>query len=200
MGDPTSISVLAGGVGAARMLRGLVAAYPDAAITAIVNVGRRRRGQRTATSRPTSTRSCTRSPGQIDADRGWGLAGETWQAMEALRRYARAAGAIRHRLVQSRRPRPRHPPVPHHAASPRVLHFRRSPTEMAPRGTLPLTVLPVTDDRVATRLRTDRRRARVPGVLRPRAPRRRRSARSGSMVPTWLARPRACSRRSRTPT
>lgn len=28
--------------------------------------------------------------GAIDPDRGWGLAGETWQAMEALRRYPRA--------------------------------------------------------------------------------------------------------------
>ena len=39
-------------------------------------------------SRPTSTRSPTRLAGAIDPDRGWGLADESWRAMEALQRYA----------------------------------------------------------------------------------------------------------------
>ena len=54
--------------------------------------------------------------GAIDPERGWGLAGETWQAMAALERYAavRPAGSSAGAdVVQPRRPRPRHPPLPH---------------------------------------------------------------------------------------
>ena len=37
------------------------------------------------TSRPTSTRCSTPSPGLNDTERGWGRAGETWQALESAR-------------------------------------------------------------------------------------------------------------------
>ena len=50
--------------------------------------------------------------GAIDPERGWGLAGETWQAMEALGRLPAARD-----VVQPRRPRPRHPPLPHRPAA-----------------------------------------------------------------------------------
>ena len=56
--------------------------------------------------------------GAIDPVRGWGLADETWRAMEALQRYAavRPAGSARRTdVVQPRRPGPRHPLLPHRA-------------------------------------------------------------------------------------
>ena len=39
------------------------------------------------TSRPISTRCCTRSPGLNDEERGWGRAGETWRTLESARQW-----------------------------------------------------------------------------------------------------------------
>ena len=80
------ITVLAGGVGAARFLQGLVNVVDPASITAIVN-----------TADDTVLHGLSISPdldpvtytlaGAIDPVRGWGLADETWRAMGALRRF-----------------------------------------------------------------------------------------------------------------
>ena len=51
--------------------------------------------------------------GAVNPDTGWGLAGETWQAMDALDRYG---GITWFRL---RRPRPGHPPLPPPTVGPR---------------------------------------------------------------------------------
>lgn len=80
------ICVLAGGVGAARLLGGLVQVHPPADLTAVVNVGDDfvLHGLRISPDLDTVTYTLA---GAIDPERGWGLGGESWQAMETLRRY-----------------------------------------------------------------------------------------------------------------
>jgi LPPG:FO 2-phospho-L-lactate transferase len=82
----TGVAVLAGGVGAARLLTGLVRAVPPAGVTAIVNVGDDMVLHGLAISPDLDTVVYTLA-GAIDPERGWGLAGETWQAMGTLDRY-----------------------------------------------------------------------------------------------------------------
>ena len=77
---------MAGGVGAARLLAGLIQVVDPADLTAIVNVGDdvELHGLHISPDLDTVTYTVA---GAIDPERGWGLAGETWHAMEALRRY-----------------------------------------------------------------------------------------------------------------
>lgn len=87
MSEGRTVCVVAGGVGAARFLRGLLEVVDPAGVSAVVNTGD-----------DTVLHGLTISPdidtilytlaGAIDAERGWGLAGETWQAMGAMARYA----------------------------------------------------------------------------------------------------------------
>ncbi len=77
------ICVLAGGVGAARLLAGLQRVHPPGEITAIVNVGDDLELHGLAISPDIDTVIYTLA-GAIDPERGWGLAGETWQAMATL--------------------------------------------------------------------------------------------------------------------
>jgi LPPG:FO 2-phospho-L-lactate transferase len=86
------IVVLAGGVGAARFLRGLVKVVDPGEITVIVNTGDDTVFHGLHVSPDIDTVTYTVS-GAIDPQRGWGLAGETWTAMEALGRY-RDVGAV----------------------------------------------------------------------------------------------------------
>jgi LPPG:FO 2-phospho-L-lactate transferase len=83
------IVVLAGGVGAARFLAGLVRVVPPADVTAIVNTGDDTVLHGLAISPDLDTVTYTLA-GAIDPERGWGLAGESWAAMDALERYGRA--------------------------------------------------------------------------------------------------------------
>jgi LPPG:FO 2-phospho-L-lactate transferase len=80
------ITVLAGGVGAARFLDGLLQVVEPSEVTAIVNTGDDviLHGLHISPDLDTITYTLA---GATDAERGWGLAGETWQAMEGLRRY-----------------------------------------------------------------------------------------------------------------
>ncbi|HZU79410.1 MAG TPA: 2-phospho-L-lactate transferase [Acidimicrobiales bacterium] len=77
------ITVLAGGVGAARLLRGLVHVVPPAEVTAVVNTGDDTVLHGLHISPDIDTVMYTLS-GRNDDERGWGLAGETWTVMEAL--------------------------------------------------------------------------------------------------------------------
>jgi LPPG:FO 2-phospho-L-lactate transferase len=79
------ITVLAGGVGAARFLAGLVQVVAPREITAIVNVGDDLVLHGLAISPDLDTVTYTLA-GAIDPDRGWGLADETWNAMATLER------------------------------------------------------------------------------------------------------------------
>ena len=85
------MTVLAGGVGAARFLRGLIAAVPAADVTAIVNVGddTTLHGLMISPDIDTVTYTLAES---VDPDTGWGLVGETWQAIAQVRRYAGSNG------------------------------------------------------------------------------------------------------------
>ena len=83
-----SIAVLCGGVGAARFLRALCSVVSADEVTAIVNTGDDTdlHGLRICPDLDTVTYTLA---GAIDPERGWGLVGETWDAMGALERYAK---------------------------------------------------------------------------------------------------------------
>tara|TARA_Y100000031_G_scaffold17594_1_gene18120 strand:- start:131 stop:1057 length:927 start_codon:yes stop_codon:yes gene_type:complete len=80
------ITVLAGGVGAARLLSGLVQVVPPAEVTAVVNTGDDvvMHGLHVSPDLDTVTYTLA---GADNPETGWGLAGETWQAMGSLGRY-----------------------------------------------------------------------------------------------------------------
>jgi LPPG:FO 2-phospho-L-lactate transferase len=80
-----SVVVIAGGVGAARYLRHLLKVHPEN-VTAIVNTGDDTVFHGLHVSPDIDTVTYTVA-GAIDAERGWGLGGETWVAMENLKRY-----------------------------------------------------------------------------------------------------------------
>ena len=81
------IAVLAGGVGAARFLRGLMLEVEPQLITSLVNTGDDTVLHGLHISPDLDTVTYTLS-GSIDAERGWGLENETWTAMGALTKYA----------------------------------------------------------------------------------------------------------------
>lgn len=85
------VAVLCGGVGAARFLRGLLEVVDPASVTGVVNVGDDSviHGLHVSPDLDTITYTLASA---VNPDTGWGLAGETWQAMEQLRAYAEAAG------------------------------------------------------------------------------------------------------------
>ena len=80
---PAPVVTIAGGVGAARFLSGLLQVAPPGDCTAIVNVGDDVELHGLWVSPDLDTVTYTLA-GAIDPERGWGLAGETWNAMEAL--------------------------------------------------------------------------------------------------------------------
>ncbi|CAB4883396.1 unannotated protein [freshwater metagenome] len=80
------ITVLAGGVGAARFLRGLMQVVPPTDITAIVNTADDTVMHGLHISPDLDTVTYTLA-GAIDPERGWGLRDESWRAMEALARF-----------------------------------------------------------------------------------------------------------------
>ncbi len=77
------ITALAGGVGAARLLRGMVEVVPPGDITAIVNVGDDTDLHGLHISPDLDTVMYTLADA-INPETGWGLAGETWRVMESL--------------------------------------------------------------------------------------------------------------------
>jgi LPPG:FO 2-phospho-L-lactate transferase len=89
------VTVLAGGVGAARFLRGLMEVVAHDEITAVVNTGDDTELNGLAISPDLDTITYTLA-GATDPVRGWGLAGETWRTMGALERYVpvRPAGSV----------------------------------------------------------------------------------------------------------
>ena len=79
------ITVLAGGVGAARLLRGMVQAVPAHEVTAIVNTADDLVLHGLSVSPDLDTVTYTLAE-VVNPDTGWGLADETWEAMSALQR------------------------------------------------------------------------------------------------------------------
>lgn len=85
MGGP-AVAVVCGGVGAARMLAGIVAVVDPSQVTGVVNVGDdlELHGLRISPDLDTITYTLA---GEINPDTGWGLRGESWQAMDTVKRY-----------------------------------------------------------------------------------------------------------------
>lgn len=82
----SSVVALSGGVGGARLLRGLARALPPGALTAVVNTGDDFEHWGQYISPDLDTVMYTLA-GLSDEARGWGLAGETFALVEAMRRY-----------------------------------------------------------------------------------------------------------------
>lgn len=80
------ICVLAGGVGAARFLRGLVRSVDPTSVVAVVNTGDDTvlHGLHISPDLDTITYTLAAA---IDPERQWGLRDESWNMLEALRRY-----------------------------------------------------------------------------------------------------------------
>ncbi|MGD9703330.1 MAG: 2-phospho-L-lactate transferase [Acidimicrobiia bacterium] len=89
------ITVLAGGVGAARYLSGLQRVVPPSEITAVVNTADDTVLHGLSISPDLDTVTYTLA-GAIDPERGWGLVDESWRAMGALARFTphRPAGSL----------------------------------------------------------------------------------------------------------
>ena len=82
------VAALCGGVGAARLLPGLAALLPPRLLTAVVNVADDCELHGLHISPDVDTITYTVA-GLVNPETGWGLAGETWATMEALKRFAR---------------------------------------------------------------------------------------------------------------
>jgi LPPG:FO 2-phospho-L-lactate transferase len=151
-----TISVVSGGVGAARLLRGLVDAADDpTAITAVVNTGDDCVMHGLAISPDLDTITYTLASA-IDPERGWGLADETWRVMESLDRYdeikpAGSAAAARWFNLGDR-------DLATHLYRTARLAEGASLTEVSDEirraWNVPIRVLPMTDDRLATMVTT----------------------------------------------
>ena len=85
MSEGRRITVIAGGVGAAKFLRGLLHVYPNKSVTALVNVADDFRLHGLAISPDLDTVTYTLS-GQVNPDTGWGRVGETWRVKDELER------------------------------------------------------------------------------------------------------------------
>ncbi|MEM9467134.1 MAG: 2-phospho-L-lactate transferase [Actinomycetota bacterium] len=136
--------VLAGGVGAARYLTGALEAFDPASVTAVVNVADDvvLHGLHVSPDLDTCTYTLA---GAIDPERGWGLVDETWQAMAELGRYGGANWfSLGDRDLGT------------HLYRTARMHDGASLTEVTAEITaaweLGCRLLPVTDDRVETRV------------------------------------------------
>lgn len=132
-------------MGAARLLAGMVRVVPPGELTAVVNVGDDVELHGLHVSPDLDTVAYTVA-GAIDPERGWGLAGETWHAMEALSRYPSARTwfnlgdrDLATHLYRTDRLR---------AGAPLSVVTQ----EIADAWNVGLRLLPVTDDRLRTRV------------------------------------------------
>lgn len=140
------IVVLAGGVGAARFLSGLVAAAPDAEITVIGNTGDDFKVHGLHVSPDLDSVAYTLA-NIGDADRGWGLRGESWAALGQLGRLGAETWFQLGDLDLAM-----------HILRTERLHRGRPLSEvtrdLTQRLELPVCLLPMTDQGVATRIHT----------------------------------------------
>jgi len=82
------VTCLAGGVGAARFLQGLVRAVPEEKVTVIVNTGDDIELHGLHISPDIDIVTYTLA-GMVDEEKGWGIRGDTFRGLEMLRRYGR---------------------------------------------------------------------------------------------------------------
>jgi LPPG:FO 2-phospho-L-lactate transferase len=142
-----NITVLAGGVGAARFLEGVVQVVAPRDVTVISNVGDDEEffGLRVS---PDIDIVIYTLAGAVDAEKGWGLVGETFHALEALRRFGYETwfnlgdgdlATLAHRTMML-----------HDGAS-----LSEATASIAAAFGLELRILPVSDDRIRTLVETD---------------------------------------------
>lgn len=86
MAATPTVTVVSGGVGAARFLNGLLDAIDPAKVTAVVNTGDDTQLHGLSISPDLDTITYTLADA-TDPERGWGLRDETWTAMAALERF-----------------------------------------------------------------------------------------------------------------
>lgn len=142
------ITVLAGGVGAARMLRGLATVTDPGTVTAVVNTGDDTVLHGLHVSPDLDTVSYTLA-GWSDDQRGWGLADETWTVMDQLQRLD---GETWFRLGD--RDLATHLYRTHRLSEGASL--TEVTAELAARMKLPVRLLPMSDDPVRTRVMLER--------------------------------------------
>jgi LPPG:FO 2-phospho-L-lactate transferase len=140
-------TVLAGGVGAARFLEGLVQVVPQRDITVISNVGDDEDffGLRVS---PDIDIVIYTLAGAVDAEKGWGLRDETFHCLEALGRFGYETwfnlgdgdlATLAHRTMLLREGRT----------------LSEATASIAAAFGLTLRMLPVSDDRISTVVETD---------------------------------------------
>ncbi len=138
------IAALAGGVGAARFLRGLVEVCDPSDVTAVVNTGDDVVLHGLHVSPDIDTVTYTLA-GAVNPETGWGLVDETWTVMEALDRYG---GLTWFRLGDR--------DLATHLYRTHRLRQGATLTEVTDEATaawgLALRILPMSDDPVETRL------------------------------------------------
>lgn len=139
-------AVICGGVGAARLLRGLTRVIPGDDLTAIVNVGDDLELHGLHISPDLDTITYTLADA-VSTERGWGLDGESWQAMEMVGRY----GGIDWFNLGDR-------DLGTHLFRTHLLHTGSTLSDATAKivagWNLDLRVLPVTDDRLRTMVTT----------------------------------------------
>ncbi len=140
------LAVLAGGVGAARFLRGLVQIVPTDEIVVVVNTGDDDVFHSLHVSPDIDTITYTLGHG-INPDTGWGLAGDTFRVLGALERYGQPTwfrlgdADLATHLYRTER-----------LAGGSTLS--EVTADIARAWGLGFTLVPMSDDPVATRLRT----------------------------------------------
>jgi LPPG:FO 2-phospho-L-lactate transferase len=138
---------LAGGVGAARFLRGLSMAHPPGNLFVIGNTGDDLVVHGLHVSPDLDSVMYTLA-GLADEERGWGLAGETWAVRDALARLGQPAwfnlgdADIATHLVRTRLLRAGWP-------------LSRATAELCGRLGVQVRLVPMSDDRVETRVEVD---------------------------------------------
>ncbi|MCQ3811478.1 MAG: 2-phospho-L-lactate transferase [Acidimicrobiia bacterium] len=141
-----SLVTLAGGVGAAKLLTGLIRVHSPSDQLAVVNTADDTVLHGLHVSPDLDTVVYTLA-GAVNPDTGWGLAGETWQAMDALDRYG---GITWFRLGD--RDLATHLYRTHRMDQ--GADLAAVTAEIAAAWGLELAVLPVTNDRIETRVTT----------------------------------------------
>ena len=147
MPTPFRITALAGGVGAARFLRGVVRVVPPADLTVIVNTGDDEEFFGLSVSPDLDTVTYTLA-GAVDAEKGWGLPDETHRCLDALGRYfpetwfGLGDADLATHLFRTERLRRGEP-------------LSRVTAEIARRWNVTTRVLPMSDDRVRTVVTTE---------------------------------------------
>jgi len=141
------VTVLTGGVGGAKLVQGLAALLPADQITAIVNTGDDCVHLGLPVSPDIDTLLYTLA-GKFDAERGWGRTGETWSFMAALRElgapdwFNLGDGDLALHVLRL-------------AAFARGESLSQVTAAFARAFGLDATILPMSDDRVATIVDTD---------------------------------------------